>query len=82
MNDEVEQMMNNILKTVEQWDEEKANLKASMETATRLQLQLTVMKLMTTPAVFDELPAFSRYLKEVTDFIYMTTEHKEKDASK
>lgn len=53
-----------------------------METATRLQLQLSVMKLMTTPAVFDELPAFSRYLKEVTDFIYMTTEYKEKDASK
>lgn len=82
MNDEVEQLMNNILKTVEEWDEEKANKKASMQTATRLQLQLTVMKLMTTPAVFDELPAFSRYLKEVTDFIYSTEEQTTKEASK
>lgn len=39
------------------------------DNALKLQMRLSVMKLMIGINTFDELPAFSRLLREVTDFI-------------
>ena len=64
MNEEIEKYMNNILTSIEDWEEDK-----SLANAKKLNLQLTVLKLMVKPNEFDGLDAFSRYLTETTKAI-------------
>ena len=64
MNEEIEKYMKNILASIEDWEE--AN---SLENAKKLNLQLTILKLLVRPAEFDGLDAFSRYLAQTTKAI-------------
>ena len=57
MNEEIEKYMKNILASIEDWEEAK-----SLENAKKLNLQLTLLKLLVRPAEFDSLDAFCRYL--------------------
>ena len=64
MNEEIEKYMNLILASIEDWEEAK-----SLENAKKLNLQLTLLKLLVRPAEFDSLDAFSRYLAETSKAI-------------
>lgn len=61
---DIETAMNSTLKQIELWDESP-----SKELAARLQLTLTVLKMLVGVEKFDELPAFARYLSEVTKYL-------------
>lgn len=61
MNEEIEKCMKNILASIEDWEEEK-----SLHNAKKLNLQLTVLMLLVRPSEFDQLDAFSRYLRETS----------------
>ena len=64
MNDEIEKYFKLVLSSIEDWEESK-----SLENAKKLNLQLTILKLLIRPAEFDSLDSFSRYLKVTTKFI-------------
>lgn len=64
IDENVEESMNKILKTIDRWEESK-----DRPTALQLQLQLSIMKLIIGNDNFDGLPAFSRILKDVTEWI-------------
>ena len=64
MNEEIEKYFKLILKSIEDWEDEK-----TLDVAKRLNLQLTLLKLLVRPSEFDSLDAFSRYLRETTKFI-------------
>lgn len=64
MNDEIEKYFKLVLSSIEDWEEEK-----TLEVAKRLNLQLTLLKLLVRPSEFDSLDAFSRYLRDTTKFI-------------
>lgn len=64
MNDEIEKYFKLVLSSIEDWEETK-----SLENAKKLNLQLTLLKLLIRPAEFDSLDAFSRYLRDTTKFI-------------
>ena len=53
-----------ILKSIDEWEDEK-----TLDVAKRLNLQLTLLKLLVRPAEFDTLDSFSRYLRDTTKFI-------------
>lgn len=81
MNEEIEQAIKKIQDSIAQWDilsisdgiyEEKTTI------AKQLQLQLTVLKLIVGIDSFDELPTFSRYLKNVTKYINRVDEEEDK----
>lgn len=61
---DIDTAMDSVLKQIELWEETKTR-----EVAARLQLTLTILKMLVGIEKFDELPAFSRYLNEVTNFI-------------
>lgn len=61
---DIDTAMDNTLKQIKLWDENN-----SKELAARLQLTLTILKMLVGVEKFDELPAFSRYLDEVTQFL-------------
>ena len=65
MNEETEAIVNKVLKLIELWEDD-GNCRAN---ALELQMKLTILKLMVGIDKFDQLPAFVRVLKEVTDFI-------------
>ena len=69
MNDEIDEAIKKVTKTIEQWDEETNTQNPTVKTAKELQFQLSVMKLLVGIDKFDELPAFARYLREVTAFL-------------
>jgi len=69
MNDEIDEAIKKVTKTIEQWDEETNAQNPTVKTAKELQFQLSVMKLLVGIDKFDELPAFARYLREVTAFL-------------
>ena len=69
MNDEIDEAIKKVTKTIEQWDEETNSNNPTVKTAKELQFQLSVMKLLVGIDKFDELPAFARYLREVTAFL-------------
>ena len=48
MNDEIEKCMNNILASIEDWEEEK-----SLHNAKKLNLQLTLLMLLVRPSEFN-----------------------------
>lgn len=64
MNEEIEKYFKLVLSSIEDWEDEK-----TLDVAKRLNLQLTLLKLLVRPAEFDSLDAFSRYLRETTKFI-------------
>ena len=64
MNDEIEKYFKLVLSSIEDWEEEK-----TLDVAKRLNLQLTLLKLLVRPSEFDSLDAFSRYLRDTTKFI-------------
>ena len=64
MNEEIEKYFKLILKSIDEWEEEK-----TLDVAKRLNLQLTLLKLLVRPAEFDSLDAFSRYLRDTSKFI-------------
>ena len=64
MNEEINEAMNKVLKTIELWQENK-----DRETALQLELLLSILKLLVGINNFDELPAFARYLKEAREWL-------------
>ena len=73
MNEEIEKALGSVQKTIEAWDESH-----TVEIASQLQMQLTMLKLLIGIDRFDELPAFVRYLREATRFIDNKDKQKEK----
>ena len=61
MNEEIEKCMNNILASIEDWEEEK-----SLHNAKKLNLQLTLLMLLVRPSEFNQLNAFARYLRDTS----------------
>ena len=61
---DIDTAMDATLKQIQLWDENK-----SKELAARLQLTLTVLKMLVGVDKFNELPAFDRYLSEVTQYL-------------
>ena len=74
MNEEIDKAICAVQKTIEAWDESH-----TVEIASQLQMQLTMLKLLIGIDRFDELPAFVRYLREATRFI--DNEDKQKEES-
>ena len=72
MNEEIETAMNRVLNALEAFEESK-----TFDTALELELKLTILKLMLTPQAFDQLPAFSRALREASAFIDEYNKNKE-----
>lgn len=83
MNEAIEEAMSKVVKTIGVWHDEELAGQHTHETAQTLEFQLTVLKLLIGIDKFDELPAFSRMLKEATSFNtawYKAKEQKEKFA--
>ena len=64
MNEEIEAAMKRVMQALEAFEESK-----TFETALELEWKLTHLKLFLTPQIFDQLPAFSRALREASAFI-------------
>lgn len=64
MSEEIDTAMKRVQQALEAFEESK-----TFETALELEWKLTHLKLFLTPQVFDQLPAFSRALREASDFI-------------
>ena len=64
MNEEIETAMKRVQQALEAFEESK-----TFETALELEWKLTHLKLFLTPDIFDQLPAFSRALREASAFI-------------
>ena len=64
MNEEIDTAMNRVQQALEAFKESK-----TFETALELEWKLTIMKLLVGLDNFDQLPAFSRALREVSAFI-------------
>ena len=64
MNEEIETAMKRVQQALEAFEESK-----TFETALELEWKLTHLKLFLTPEIFDQLPAFSRALREASAFI-------------
>lgn len=64
MNEEIEKYFKLVLSSIEDWEDEK-----TLDVAKRLNLQLTLLKLLVRPSEFDTLDSFARYLRETSKFI-------------
>ena len=64
MNEEVEAATKRVLKALEAFEESK-----TAENARELEWKLTMMKLLVGADRFDQLPAFSRALREASAFV-------------
>lgn len=64
MNEEIETATKRVLKALEAFEESK-----TAESARELEWKLTMMKLLVGADRFDQLPAFSRALREASAFI-------------
>ena len=64
MNEEIDKAMKIVQQALEAFEESK-----TFETALDLEWKLTIMKLLVGLDNFDQLPAFSRALREVSAFI-------------
>ena len=74
MNEEIETAMNKVMQALEAFEESK-----TFETALELEWKLTHLKLFLTPDIFDQLPAFTRALREASAFIdKYNKEHEQK----
>lgn len=75
---DIDAMTSKICKLIDEWEFQKSELGGSYKTACELQMQLTMLKLLLGVEKFDELPAFSRYMRETTKFINNEDKMKEK----
>ena len=64
MNEEIEAATKRVLKALEAFEESKTS-----ENARELEWKLTMMKLLVGADRFDQLPAFSRALREASAFV-------------
>ena len=64
MNEEIDTAMKRVMQALETFEESK-----TVETALELEFRLTLLKLLLTPEIFDQLPAFSRALREASAFV-------------
>ena len=64
MNEEIDKAMKRVQQALEAFEESK-----TFETALELEWKLTIMKLLVGLDNFDQLPAFSRALREASAFI-------------
>lgn len=64
MIDDIERGIDSIVKLAEKWNESKERLVAS-----ELQMKLSILKLLIGIEKFDELPYFSRLLRDVTKYL-------------
>ena len=64
MNEEIDTAMNRVQQALEAFEQSK-----TFETALDLEWKLTIMKLLVGLDNFDQLPAFSRALRETSAFI-------------
>ena len=64
MNEEIEAATKRVLKALDAFEESK-----TAENARELEWKLTMMKLLVGANVFDQLPAFSRALREASAFV-------------
>lgn len=69
MEEEIDKALRNVTKTIEEWDAEEAVGVHTPATAQTLELQLSFLKLIIGIDRFDELPAYSRYLRQATKFL-------------
>ena len=74
MNEEIDTAMNRVQQALEAFEQSK-----TFETALELEWKLTHLKLFLTPDIFDQLPAFSRALREASAFI---DKHNKKEEAK
>ena len=74
MNEEIETAMKRVQQALEAFEESK-----TFETALELEWKLTHLKLFLTPETFDQLPAFSRALREASAFIDKHSKKEEKE---
>ena len=72
MNEEIETAMKRVQQALEAFEEEK-----TFENARELEFKLTLLKLLLTPQTFDQLPAFSRALREASAFVDKYNRNKE-----
>lgn len=72
MNEEIEAATKRVLKALEAFEESK-----TAENARELEWKLTMMKLLVGVDRFDQLPAFSRALREASAFIDEYNKNKE-----
>ena len=64
MNEEIETAIKRVQQALAAFEESK-----TFETTLELEWKLTHLKLFLTPEIFDQLPAFSRALREASAFI-------------
>lgn len=64
MNEEIEKYFKLVLKSIDEWEDEK-----TLDVAKRLNLQLTLLKLLVRPAEFDTLDSFARYLRDTSKYL-------------
>lgn len=74
MSEEIDAAMKRVQQALEAFEESK-----TFETALELEWKLTHLKLFLTPDIFDQLPAFSRALREASAFI---DKHNKKEEAK
>ena len=67
MNEDIDSAMQKVIRSAEEWENNKNNKTRS--SAMQLCFQLSVMKLLVGIDKFDELPYFSRLLAEVTAWL-------------
>lgn len=73
MNEEIETAMKRVLKALEAFEESK-----TAENARECEWKLTIMKLLVGADRFDQLPAFSRALREASAFVDRQNKKEEK----
>lgn len=73
MNEEIETAMKMVLKALEAFEESK-----TAENARECEWKLTIMKLLVGAERFDQLPAFSRALREASAFVDRHSKKEEK----
>ena len=61
---DIDTAMDNVLKLIEKWEENKTR-----ELAAKLQMSLTILKMLCGVDKFNELDAFVRYLNEATEYL-------------
>ena len=74
MNEEIDTAMKRVKQALEAFEESK-----TFETALELEWKLTHLKLFLTPEIFDQLPAFSRALREASAFVDKYNNDKEEE---
>ena len=74
MNEEIDAAMTRVMRALEAFEESK-----TLENARECEWKLTIMKLLVGADNFDQLPAFSRALKEASAFVDKYNIHNTED---